>query len=248
MHQGPSWHSSSQPGDTSVPMVRRRILLASDHAEEGAIWGYALRQIGVDVNLVGSATSALDRWSQDAFDLIVIDVCGRDLDGVELARQLRAEAVSPILLFTTRREETHILQAYQAGVDECIVKPVSPSLFLAKVRAWMRRTWTVPAVALGSLQVGPLLLDPTRREVAIESGEATKLTVLEFRLLHLLMSHRGQVLPSDLILDRVWGYEGGGDSVLLKNVVYRLRRKIEPDPSQPRYIQTVPGEGYVCSV
>ncbi len=92
--------------------------------------------------------------------------------------------------------------------------------------------------------MGDLRLAPARREVITTTGSAVKLTNLEFRLLHLLMSHPGQVLGSNLIIDRVWGYTGGGDTVLLKNLVYCLRRKIEPDPSQPRYIQTVAGEGY----
>jgi DNA-binding response OmpR family regulator len=81
--------------------------------------------------------------------------------------------------------------------------------------------------------------------VTTEDGLAVGLTNLEFRVLHLLMSHPGQVLPAGLIVDRVWGYAGGGDSVLLKNVIYRLRRKIEPDAGEPRYLQTVAGEGYV---
>lgn len=155
-----------------------------------------------------------------------------------------AEAVNPILLMTPRRHEAHLLEAYQAGVDECIVKPISPSLFLAKVKSWLRRSWTVPAEALNGVQAGDLQLDPARRELITATGSVVKLTNLEFRLLHLLMSHRGQVLDSNLIIDRVWGYTGGGNSVLLKNVVYRLRRKVEPDPSQPRYIQTATGERY----
>lgn len=148
------------------------------------------------------------------------------------------------MLLTPGRNEAHILEVYQAGVDECIVKPVSPSLFLAKVGAWLRRSWTIPAEAMEDLQVGDVRLEPARREVAIATGSAVKLTNLEFRLLHLLMTHRGQVLEPDVIIDRVWGYAGSGDSAALKNVVYRLRRKIEPDPSRPRYIQTVAGEGY----
>ena len=224
--------------------ISGQVLHVSNDREVGEIWTYALRQMGLAVTLTTSAADALAKRDQDTFDLTVIDVCGPELDGIELARKLRAEAVSPILLFTTNRDEAHTLQAYQAGVDECVVKPVSPSLFLAKVRAWQRRTWTVPAAALQSLQAGPLCLDPARRVVVLESGSTARLTNLEFRLLHLLMSHPGQALPADTIIERVWGYDGG-DSNLLKNLVYRLRRKVEPDHSQPRYIQTGAGSGYV---
>jgi len=176
--------------------------------------------------------------------LLIIDAHTFELDGIDLCRQIRAEAVNPILLFSPRGDEAHILEAYQAGVDECVVKPVSPALFLAKARAWLRRSWTVPAGALDCLQAGALRLDPARREVVTAAGSAVKLSTLEFRLLHLLMLHRGQVLSTDVIIDRVWGYSGGGDGALLKNLVYRLRRKIEPDPRQPCFIQTVAGEGY----
>ncbi len=224
--------------------MNAKMLLVSDHPETGRIWAYALSQIGVEVVVVGSAEETLDQWAKEPFDLIIIDVSTPQLDGIDLCRRLRAEAIIPILLMTPRGGEAHLLGAYQAGVDECIVKPISPSLFLAKVKIWLRRSWTVPAEALDSLQVGDLQLDPARREVVTPTGAAVKLTNLEFRLLHLLMSHRGQVLDSNLIIDRVWGYTGGGNTVLLKNVVYRLRRKIEPDPTQPRYIQTVTGEGY----
>ncbi len=232
---------SRPPG---MPGAGSKVLLISNDREVGGIWSYALRQSGLEATLVRSAAAAVEQWAQDTYDLILIDVCGPDLDGIELTRQLRAQAVNPILLFTPNRDESHTLDAYQAGVDECVVKPASPSLFMAKVRAWLRRTWTVPAGALHSLEVGPLCLDPARREVTNGSDMVAKLTNLEFRLLYMFMSHRGQVLPADLIIDHVWGYSGGGDSILLKNVVYRLRRKIEPDPSQPRYIQTVAG-GYV---
>lgn len=225
-------------------MVNARVLLVSDDPEMRGIWAYALRQRRVEVVLAGSARDALDRWAEGTFDLIAIDVCTSQLDGIDLCRRLRAEAANPILLLTPGRNEAHVLETYQAGVDECIVKPVSPSLFLAKIGAWLRHSWTVPAEALNGLQVGDVRLEPARREVVTATGSVVRLTNLEFRLLHFLMVRRGQVLEPDVIIDRVWGYAGGGDSAALKNIVYRLRHKIEPDPSRPRYIQTVAGEGY----
>lgn len=229
----------------AVEKVKTRVLLVSDDPETGQIWTYALSQQGIEVVLAGSAEEALDRWAEESFDLIVIDIHTPQLNGMDVCRRLRAEAINPILLFTPGRSEAHILEAYGAGVDECITKPISPPLFLAKVRAWLRRSWTVPVGSLDSLQVGDLRLDPARREVVTATGSAVKLSNLEFRLLHFLMNHQGRALEPDAIIDCVWGYTGGGDSTLLKNLVYRLRRKIEPDPSQPRYIQTVAGEGYI---
>lgn len=237
--------SGSSVAEGARPAMGNRVLLVSNDREVAGIWAYALRQTGLDVAQAQSASMALRLWEQEVSDLILIDVSGPDLDGVDLARRLRDSAVCPILLLTTNRDESHSLAAYQAGVDECVVKPISPSLFLAKVRAWLRRSWTVPAGSLNPLEVGAVCLEPDRRTVSTGAGTSIRLTNLEFRLLHLLMSHPGQVLPSDLIIDRVWGFSGGGDSVVLKNVVYRLRRKIEPDPGQPHHLQTVAGEGYV---
>ena len=135
-------------------------------------------------------------------------------------------------------------EAYQAGVDECVAKPVGPALFLAKVKVWLRRSWTVPAETLEVVQSNDLYLDPYARQVKRASGERVRLTNLEFRLLYLLMKNPGRILESDYIVGLVWGYHGEGNSHLLKNLVYRLRRKIEPDPNHPLYLHTEPGVGY----
>jgi two-component system response regulator RegX3 len=238
---------SGRGGERATPsnIAGARVLLVSDEPESGRIWAFALQQMGLEVVLTNTSRDALEEWAAGGLDLLIIDIHTPRLDGIDLCRRIRAEAVNPILLFSPRGDEAHILEAYQAGVDECVVKPVSPALFLAKTRAWLRRSWMIPTGALNCLQAGALRLDPARREVVTAEGSAVKLSTLEFRLLHLLMGHEGQVLPSDLIVDRVWGHAGEGDNTLLKNLVYRLRRKIEPDPGQPRYIQTVAGEGYI---
>jgi two-component system response regulator RegX3 len=221
-----------------------KLLLVTDDLETGRVWTYAFGQRGAEVVQVGSAAAALSQWKTDVFDLVAVDVHTSELDGIDLCRQLRSEVVIPILLLLPEAREARVLEAYRAGVDECIVKPIGPALFVAKVRSWLTRSWTVPAGSLDVLQVGDLRLDPARREVFVADGSAVKLTNLEFRLLHLLMAHPGQVLEAGLIVDRVWGYPNVGDSVLLKNLVYRLRRKIEPEPGEPRYIDTVAGVGY----
>ncbi len=114
------------------------------------------------------------------------------------------------------------------------------------MRAWLRRAWTVPTEALTVLDVGGLRLNPEKRLVDLPDGGQIPLTNLELRLLHLLMSHSGQVLKPSTMIDRVWGYESA-EGAVLKNMVYRLRRKIEPDPAHPHYIRTVDG-GYVYQV
>ncbi len=226
-------------------MDNTKVLLVSDDPEAGRIWAYVLGQRRLEITTVRSVEDALKRWAEGGFDLVVIDVYTCQLDGIGLCRRLRAEAIAPILLFTPRSDEAYILQAYRAGADECVAKPISPSLFLAKVNAWRRLSWAIAPDTLDGLKAGNLCLDPARREVKNGSGSAVRLTNLEFRLLYLLMSHRGRVLESEVIIDRVWGYTDCDESALLKNAVYRLRRKIEDDPGQPSYIQTVAGIGYV---
>lgn len=220
-----------------------KVLVVSDDQETGRVWSYILREKGLFVILTSTAAEAMQIWADQIPELIVIDTHS-ELDGIQLTTELRKETIIPILMFTPRANETHILEAYQAGVDECAVKPISPALFWAKARAWLRRSWTVPAEGLDSLQAGELRLDPSRRQVTIAEKNAIKLTTLEFRVLHALMSHPGWVLKTEDIITRVWGYYGSGDSNLLKNVVYRLRRKIDPDPNHPRYIHTEAGLGY----
>jgi len=227
-------------------MDHTKLLLVSDDPEAGRIWAHVLGQRRLEITAARSVEDALKRWAKEGgFDLVVIDAYTCQLDGIGLCRRLRSEAIAPILLFTTTSDEAYILEAYRAGVDECVVKPVSPSLFLAKVNAWLRLSWAVAADTLEGLRAGNLCLDPTRREVKNGSGSAVRLTNLEFRLLYLLMSHHSRILESATIVDRVWGYTDCDESVLLKNAVYRLRRKIEDNPGQPRYIQTVAGIGYV---
>ena len=226
-------------------MANAKVLLVSDDLEIGQLWAYGLGQKGVDVLAAGSEEEALELWTMEALDLLIIDVCTPYLNGIELCQRLRTEVVNPILLLIYNYDELQALAAYHAGVDECIAKPISPSLFLAKVMVWLRRSWTVLAEALDELQIGELRLNPTRRQVIMADGSIVKLTNLEFRVLHLLMRHQGRVLETNVIVDRVWGYNGYGDSILLKNVVYRLRRKIETDPHQPSYLQTMGSKGYI---
>lgn len=230
--------SNIQPG------IGAKVLVVSDDYNSARIWSYVLQEKNIDTVCVSSNEDALQVWSEIVPDIIVIDMYSSEFDGVNLVSQLREQGVVPILLLTPNNNETHILEAYQAGVDECIVKPVSPALFQVKVKAWLRRSWSMPTEGLDTFQVGGLRLDPTQRQVITENDEVIKLTNLEFRLLHLLMTHSGWVLTTEDIIQKVWGYYGNGDSNLLKNVVYRLRRKVDPDPGNPRFIHTEVGLGY----
>ena len=220
-----------------------KIFVVCDQSDTAPVWGYILRQQGLSVILETSLDKAVDRWNTEISDLVVIDVDVAHQERIALYQKFRAVSVAPILMFLPAYHETEILEAYTSGVDEVVIKPISPAIFLAKIIAWMRRSWTVPTAELSQVNAGKHKLEPARRCLVNPKGLEIKLTNLEFRLLHLLMSRPGNVFSAEDIIEAIWGGYGNGDQVLLKNVVYRLRRKIEADPSRPLFLQTGPG-GY----
>lgn len=220
-----------------------KVFVVCDQRDTAPVWGYILRQRGLTVILETSRDKAIDRWSSEIPDLVVIDVDIAQEDHIELYNKFRAVSVAPILLFLPAHHETQVLEAYAAGVDEVVVKPISPAIFLAKITAWVRRSWIMPVDELSLVKSGRHRLDPTQRCIIDSNGLEIKLTNLEFRLLHLLMSRPGYVFSAGDIIESIWGEYGKGDQILLKNVVYRLRKKIEADPSHPMLLQTWQG-GY----
>ena len=220
-----------------------KIFVVCDRNDTAPVWGYILRQQGLVVILESSIEKAINRWSVEMPDLVVIDVDISHSDPLEFYKLFRAVSVAPILLFLPVHHETQILEAYKAGVDEVVVKPISPPIFLAKIMAWVRKSWTMPMHGLSLVQAGKHRLDPTRRCIIDPNGLEIKLTNLEFRLMHLLMSRPGHIIDADDLIDSIWGGYGNGTHVLLKNVVYRLRKKVEKDPGNPTLLQTLQG-GY----
>jgi DNA-binding response OmpR family regulator len=199
-----------------------------------------IREKGLVAILETSVRRAMGRAVEDIPDLVIIDVNASHQERIALCNKFRALSSSPILLFLPSNNEAEILEAYQAGVDECVVKPISPAIFLAKIAAWSRRSWTEP---MSPRRTNKLRLDPARRSAVSEGGTDVRLTNLEFRLLHLLMSRPGYVFPSEDIIQTVWGSQRGNDQSLLKNMIYRLRKKLEEEAGETNLIQTWPG-GY----
>lgn len=222
--------------DTRPPL---RVYVVCDQSATAPIWGYLIREKGLVAILETVVARAMDHALEDIPDLIVIDINAPHAQRIELCKRYRALSSSPILLFLPANNENEILEAYQSGVDECVVKPVSPAIFLAKILAWAQRSWAQP---MSPLRTGPLKLDPAHRSAVAATGNEVRLTNLEFRLLHLLMSRPGHVFKADEIIQTVWGMEKA-DLALLKNVVYRLRRKLEEETGETSLIQTRPG-GY----
>jgi len=235
----------SAPSSHDAANIRAvsKIFVICNQQDTAPVWGYILRQQGLIFILETSPEKAIDRWSTEMPDLVVLDLAGTHEDRMELYERFRAVSVAPILLFLPTYHETQILEAYHAGVDDVVVKPISPPVFLAKILAWSRRSWTIPITTLSLINAGKHRLDPAHRCLIQPDGYEIKLTNLEFRLLHLLMSQPSYVFGAEEIVQSIWGGYGNGDQVLLKNVVYRLRKKIEADPSRPALLRTHQG-GY----
>lgn len=221
-----------------------KIYVICDRRDTAPVWGYILKQQGLVVILETSTVKASEGWADESPDLLVIDVDMPHEKRVALVSKIREASVIPILFILPAYHETQILEAYSAGVDEVVVKPVSPPIFLAKIMAWVRRSWTVAVEGLDLVHAGRFQLDPSRRFLVGEDGKEISLTNLEFRLLHLLMSRPAHVFSTDEIIHTIWGVYGNGDQILLKNVVYRLRKKIEEDPGKPSFLLTGQG-GYL---
>ena len=202
---------------------------------------FTLRREGFQVMLAHDGTAALRRWRETQPAIVILDVNLPQMDGFAVCRAIRAEADTPIILLTVREEEDDIVHGLGVGADDYIVKPFSPRQLVARVQAALRRTGRGGQTA--ARQVGQLTLDINRREVRVGDGEPTSLTPLENRLLDYLMLNAGHILTIEDIINHVWGADGG-DRDALRQLVRRLRAKIEPDPANPIYIETVAGLGY----
>ncbi len=219
-----------------------KILVVDDDRVLADVITFMLHKEGFEVIKAFDGSTALDRWKEEAPDLLILDVNMPKMGGFEVCRRIRAQADTPILMLTVRGEEEDILGGFELGADDYLVKPFSPRQLVARVKAILRRSGA--RITQKELKVNDLIHFPAKREVVLaDRDEPIALTHLENQLLEYLMVNAGQVLTVDMIIDQVWG-PSGADRDMLRQLVHRLRTKIEPDPSEPVYIQTVPGLGY----
>lgn len=222
-----------------------KVLVVSNQQTTGPLWVFSLQQLQqLDVILEPVPANTIVRWESETPDLVILDINLPETHILELVEKLREETIVPVLLLTASRSEEFMLEAYDAGVDECLLKPISPSLFNAKIKAWIRRAANIPASALDPIHLGSLSLVPSERGLKIGGEKPVRLSNLEFRVLYVLMTRPGSTLTIEELNRRVWGYSSEADNTMLKNVIYRLRRKIEKDPAHPQIIQNVAGVGY----
>jgi DNA-binding response OmpR family regulator len=239
-----------------------RALVVEDEANILDLGCLHLGLNGVDADAAADGHDALARARQHPYDLIVLDLMLPGLDGLSVCRAIRRDAVNgdvPILMLTARREEADKVVGLECGADDYVTKPFGVQEFVARVRALLRRprapqasasTGAVPLEGASDerrhsrpIAIKELVIDPARHRVRIDDRDVD-LTAQEFALLYLLASHPGIVFSRDALLRKVWGSDTNVTGRSADALVKRLRRKIEPDPAEPRYVLTVWGVGY----
>ncbi|MGH8933874.1 MAG: response regulator transcription factor [Egibacteraceae bacterium] len=235
----------TEPVEASSAPARPRVLVVEDDPTVAEVVSRYLERDGYLVEVVGDGRVALGRLESAPPDLLILDLMLPGLDGFEVCRRLREHSRIPVIMLTARGEAIERIQGLELGADDYVVKPFSPRELVARVKAVLRRAHGSQEGVV--MPEGPrvyrgLQLDERSRQVRVE-GEPVSLTVREFDLLAFLMRHHGEVFRREVLLDRVWGYTFGDTSTVTVHV-RRLREKIEPDPSEPVYVQTVWGVGY----
>ena len=222
--------------------VIARILVADDDPKHAQLIRLYLERDGHQVLTVGDGRAALDQARARRPDLILLDVMMPLVDGLDVCRILRAESNVAILLVTARSSENDMLLGLDIGADDYMSKPVSPRELTARVRALLRRIGAADAAAQ-VIRVGGLEVDPARFEVRVD-GVPIGLTAKEFGILEQLAREPGRVFTRGEIIDKTFGFEQEVSERTVDAHVVNLRRKIEQNPAEPRYVQTVYGRGY----
>jgi DNA-binding response OmpR family regulator len=218
-----------------------KILSADDDKDLLALIAFTLSQAGYLVVKAHDGPSAIRLFESEAPDLVILDINMPGASGFQVCEAVRAKSRVPVMMLTVRGEEEDLVKALELGADDYLAKPFSPRTLLARVKALLRRAGmenTAPFAA------GRVQLDVEEHTVQIGSQEPVRVTKLELRLLQMLVANAGHTVSSDRLLMQVWGHKGAGDRQLLKQLVHRLRQKIEVDPAQPQMLQTVAGAGY----
>jgi DNA-binding response OmpR family regulator len=220
-----------------------RVLVVEDEAIVAEVVERFLRREGYETLVVGDGQQALSALGNFIPDLIVLDLMLPELDGLEVCRQVRARAETPIIMLTARGDEADKVLGLGLGADDYVTKPFSPRELAARVQAVLRRVKSLPGNDAETLRFGSLRMN-ARTRVVEQEGVDLRLTAREFDLLLFLARHAGQVFSREHLMDAVWDYDFAGDAGTVTVHMRRLREKIEEDPSRPRFLKTVWGVGY----
>jgi DNA-binding response OmpR family regulator len=218
-----------------------KVLIADDDRDLLSLIAFTLTQASYLVAKAGDGPAAIRVFEEESPDIAVLDINMPGASGFQVCEAIRAKSRIPIMMLTVRGEEEDLIRALDLGADDYLTKPFSPRTLLARIKALLRRAGienTSPVAA------GRVALDVQEHTVRISGGTPVRLTKLELRLLQMLLANAGRTVTSDRLLVQVWGHRNSGDRQLLKQLVHRLRQKIEKDPTAPQLLQTSAGTGY----
>ncbi len=229
----------------------KKILVVEDDAAIALGLESALREEGYEIHMARTGPDGLRLAREQRPDLLILDLMLPGMSGLEICKRLRDDGLAtPVLMLTSKAEEDDRVLGLELGADDYVTKPFSLRELMARVRAHLRREKNAEtAESNGSdktdkYQFGNVMVDFKRHEV-YKAGALQELTNREFRLLEYFIQHPGELLTRDRLLDKIWGYEVFPTTRTVDNHILRLRKHVEPDPENPRYIKTVRGAGYL---
>jgi two-component system response regulator RegX3 len=220
-----------------------KILLVEDEASFSEALSYVLGKEGFEVVLADTGDGAIAAFDKGGADLVLLDLMLPGLSGTEVCRQLRSRSAVPIIMLTAKDTEVDKVVGLELGADDYVTKPYSKAELVARIRAVLRRQGDNTESDQSVITAGPVRIDIERHQVNI-NDDLISLPLKEFELLEFLVRNSGRVLTRAQLIDRVWGPDYFGDTKTLDVHVKRLRAKIETDPANPVYIQTIRGLGY----
>ncbi len=218
-----------------------KLLVVDDDPDLLALVAFALTNAGYAVVKAADAGPAIAAFDRELPNLVLLDINLPSGSGFDVCRNIRGRSPVPVMMLTARGEEEDLVHALELGADDYLTKPFSPRTLLARVKALLRRAGIE---STDTLTAGPVSLDLEAQTLAFTDGASLRLTRLETRLLQILIAQAGHVVTTERLLAHVWGHRGSGDRQLLKQLVHRLRQKLERASPGNEPLQTESGVGY----
>jgi DNA-binding response OmpR family regulator len=224
--------------------TKERILIVEDEADLVKGLKLNLADEGYDVDWAPDGREGLRRAMEEAPDLVILDIMLPGMNGLEVCRELRQKKANiPVIMLTAKGEEVDKIVGLEIGADDYMTKPFSVRELLARIKAHLRREKREPRSVPKTCVFGEVEVDIIHFKVR-RAGKESDLTSLEVDILKYLIAHKGEVVSREALLDKVWGYEKFPTTRTIDNHIMKLRKKIEDDPSRPRHIFSIYGEGY----
>jgi two-component system KDP operon response regulator KdpE len=220
-----------------------RILVVEDEKPLLRALGVHLQARGYDVDLAETGEAALARAATGHHDAAIVDLGLPGVDGIEVVRGLRGWTSIPVIVLSARYQHTQKVQALDAGADDYVTKPFNMEELLARLRAALRRSGPADEPAAASVETADFCIDLVNKRVTDAAGNEVRLTPTQWHLIEVLVRHPGRLVSQRQLLEEVWGPTYVDQTNYLRQFMAQLRRKLEPDPSRPRYFLTEPGMG-----